>query len=73
MSCSLVPLETVTLKGFSCLSRARIFLTDYSFPKFTTYYCFISQPKLRGPSNIVSLPYEYPCKVVEKLNPFMTP
>ena len=61
------------LKGFSCLSRVRIFLTDYSFIAFTTNYCFISQPNLKNPLDIVSLPYESLCKVDEQLNTFMTP
>ena len=65
--------QTVTLKGFSCLSRDRRFLTDYSFSAFTNYYCFISQSNLRDPLDIVSLPYENPCRVDEQLNPFMTP
>ena len=32
-----------------------------------------SQSNLRDPLDIVSLPYENPCKVDKKLNPFVTP
>ena len=35
--CPLACPKTVTLKCFSCLSRARRFLTNYSFVSFTTY------------------------------------
>ena len=61
------------LKGFSCQRRARRFLTDYSSASFTNYCHFISKSNLRDPLDIVSLPYENPCRVDEQLNPFMTP
>ena len=61
------------LKGFSCWSRVKGFLTDLYFFYFHNLLSFHIPSNLRDPLDKASFPYEIPCRVDEKLNPFMTP
>ena len=60
-------------KGFSCWSRIKRFLTDFQFCCLHNLLLFHITYNLRYPLDIVSFPYENPCRVDEQLNPFMTP
>ena len=61
------------LKGFSYWSILKGFLIALYFYCFHNLLSFHIPSNLRDPLDIVSFPYENPCRVDKQLSPFMNP